>query len=146
MSTSRGRPGPAGRPIRVLLGKVGLDGHDRGVRVVARALRDAGMEVVYTGLHRTPAQIVRVAIDEDVDVIGISILSGAQMTIFPRLLELLRAEELDDVLVVGGGTFLPEDIATLEAMGVSKAFGVDTPLQEIVDYIREHTRDRILAS
>jgi len=146
MSTSRGRPGPAGRPIRVLLGKVGLDGHDRGVRVVARALRDAGMEVVYTGLHRTPAQIVRVAIDEDVDVIGISILSGAQMTIFPRLLELLRAEQLDDVLVVGGGTFLPEDIATLEAMGVSKAFGVDTPLQEIVDYIREHTRDRILAS
>ena len=126
------------RPIRVLLGKIGLDGHDRGVKVVARALRDAGMEVVYTGLHRTPAEVVRIAIDEDVDVIGTSILSGAHMTIFPRLIELLRAEGLDDVLVVAGGTFLPEDIAALEAMGVNKAFGVDTLLAEIVDYIREH--------
>jgi methylmalonyl-CoA mutase C-terminal domain/subunit len=146
MSAWRGRPGPGTRPIRVLLGKVGLDGHDRGVRVVARALRDAGMEVVYTGLHRTPAQVVRIAIEEDVDVIGLSILSGAHMTIFPRLLELLRAEELDDVLVVAGGTFLPEDVAALEAMGVSRAFGVDTPLDEIVGYIREQMRDRILAS
>ena len=126
------------RPIRVLLGKIGLDGHDRGVKVVARALRDAGMEVVYTGLHRTPAEVVRIAIDEDVDVIGTSILSGAHMTIFPRLIELLRAEGLDDVLVVAGGTFLPEDIAALEAMGVNKAFGADTLLAEIVDYIREH--------
>ena len=135
-----------GRPIRVLLCKIGLDGHDRGVKVVARALRDAGMEVVYTGLHRTPAEVVRIAIEEDVDVIGTSVLSGAHMTIFPRLLELLLAEGADDVLVVGGGTFLPEDVAALEAMGVSKAFGVDTPLAEIVEYIREQTRDRILAS
>jgi methylmalonyl-CoA mutase C-terminal domain/subunit len=146
MSASRGRPGPGSRPIRVLLGKVGLDGHDRGVRVVARALRDAGMEVVYTGLHRTAAQVVRIAVEEDVDVIGLSILSGAHMTIFPRLLELMRAEELDDVLVVAGGTFLPEDVGALEAMGVGKAFGVDTPLDEIVGYIRAQVHDRILAS
>ena len=146
MSASRGMPEPDTRPIRVLLGKVGLDGHDRGIRVVARALRDAGMEVVYTGLHRTSAQVVRIAIEEDVDVIGLSILSGAHMTIFPRLLELLRAEELDDVLVVAGGTFLPEDVAALETMGVSKAFGVDTPLDEIVGYIRAQMHDRILAS
>jgi methylmalonyl-CoA mutase C-terminal domain/subunit len=104
------------------------------------------MEVVYTGLHRTAAQVVRIAVDEDVDVIGLSILSGAHMTIFPRLLELLRAEELDDVLVVAGGTFLPEDVAALEAMGVGKAFGVDTPLDEIVGYIRAQVHDRILAS
>jgi len=126
------------RPIRVLLGKIGLDGHDRGVKVVARALRDAGMEVVYTGLHRTPAEVVRIAVEEDVDVIGTSVLSGAHMMIFSRLIELLRAERLDDVLVVAGGTFLPDDIAALEAMGVNKAFGVDTPLSEIVDYIRAH--------
>jgi len=135
-----------GPPIRVLLCKIGLDGHDRGVKVVARALRDAGMEVVYTGLHRTPSEVVRIAIEEDVDVIGTSVLSGAHMTIFPRLLELLRAEGVDDVLVVGGGTFLPGDVAALEAMGVHKAFGVDTPLAEIVDYIRENTDARTLAS
>ena len=134
------------RPIRVLLGKIGLDGHDRGVKVVARALRDAGMEVVYTGLHRTPAEVVRIAVEEDVDVIGTSVLSGAHMMIFSRLIELLRAERLDDVLVVAGGTFLPDDIAALEAMGVNKAFGVDTPLAEIVDYIRENTDARTLAS
>jgi methylmalonyl-CoA mutase, C-terminal domain len=134
------------RPIRVLLCKIGLDGHDRGVKVVARALRDAGMEVVYTGLHRTPAEVVRIAVEEDVDVIGTSVLSGAHMTIFPRLLELLRSEGVDDVLVVAGGTFLPEDIAALETMGVDKAFGVDTPLGEIVDYIRENTRAGTLAS
>jgi methylmalonyl-CoA mutase C-terminal domain/subunit len=134
------------RPIRVLLCKIGLDGHDRGVKVVARALRDAGMEVVYTGLHRTPAEVVRIAVEEDVDVIGTSVLSGAHMTIFPRLLELLRTEGIDDVLVVGGGTFLPEDIAALEAIGLDKAFGVDTPLGEIVDYIRDNTRAGTLAS
>jgi methylmalonyl-CoA mutase C-terminal domain/subunit len=134
------------RPIRVLLCKIGLDGHDRGVKVVARALRDAGMEVVYTGLHRTPAEVVRIAIQEDVDVIGTSVLSGAHMTIFPRLLELLRAEGVDDVLVVGGGTFLRDDVAALEGMGVSKAFGVDTPLAEIVEYIRENASARTLAS
>ena len=145
MGATREGPVPGSRPIRVLLGKVGLDGHDRGVKVVARALRDAGMEVVYTGLHRTAAQVVRIAIEEDVDVIGLSILSGAHMTIFPKLLELLREEEVDDVLIVAGGTFLPEDIAALEAMGVGRAFPVDTPLAEIVGYIREQTGDRTLA-
>jgi methylmalonyl-CoA mutase C-terminal domain/subunit len=134
------------RPIRVLLGKIGLDGHDRGVKVVARGLRDAGMEVVYTGLHRTPAEVVRVAVDEDVHVIGISVLSGAHMTIFPRLLELLAAEGVTDVLVLGGGTILPEDVETLEAMGVAKVFVVDTPLAEIVAFIREHARGRGLAA
>jgi methylmalonyl-CoA mutase, C-terminal domain len=145
MGATREGPVPGSRPIRVLLGKVGLDGHDRGVKVVARGLRDAGMEVVYTGLHRTAAQVVRIAIEEDVDVIGLSILSGAHMTIFPKLFELLRAEEVDDVLVVAGGTFLPEDVTALEAMGVGRAFPVDTPLAEIVGYIREQTGDRILA-
>jgi methylmalonyl-CoA mutase C-terminal domain/subunit len=134
------------RPIRVLLGKIGLDGHDRGVKVVARGLRDAGMEVVYTGLHRTPAEVVRVAVDEDVHVIGISVLSGAHMTIFPRLLELLAAEGVTDVLVLGGGTILPEDVEALEAMGVAKVFVVDTPLAEIVAFIREHARGRGLAA
>lgn len=125
------------RPIRVLLGKVGLDGHDRGVKVVARALRDAGMEVVYTGLHRRPEEVVRTAVDEDVDVIGISVLSGAHMHIFPRILELLDAEGArDDILVVGGGTILPEDIEALEAMGVYRVFGVDTSLADIVGMIR----------
>lgn len=123
------------RPIRVLLAKIGLDGHDRGVKVVARVLRDAGMEVVYTGLHRRPSEVVRTAVDEDVDVIGVSVLSGAHMTIFPRLVELLREAEIDAVLV-GGGTILPEDFPALEALGVDKVFGVDTPLVEIVDFIR----------
>jgi methylmalonyl-CoA mutase C-terminal domain/subunit len=104
------------------------------------------MEVVYTGLHRTPAEVVRVAVDEDVHVIGISVLSGAHMTIFPRLLELLAAEGVTDVLVLGGGTILPEDVEALEAMGVAKVFGVDTPLAEIVAFIREHARGRGLAA
>lgn len=124
------------RPIRVLMAKIGLDGHDRGVKVVARALRDAGMEVIYSGLHRRPADVVRMAIDEDVDVIGVSVLSGAQMTIFPRLLELLREQGAENILVMGGGTILPEDVAALEETGVGKVFGVDTPLGEIVEFIR----------
>ena len=123
--------------IRVLMAKIGLDGHDRGVKVVARALRDAGMEVVYTGLHRRPEEVVRTAIDEDVDVIGVSILSGAHMHIFPRVLELLDAEDArDDMVLIGGGTILPEDIDALHEMGVHKVLGVDTPLQDIVDTIR----------
>jgi methylmalonyl-CoA mutase C-terminal domain/subunit len=130
------------RPIRVLLAKVGLDGHDRGVKVVARALRDAGMEVVYTGLHRRPAEVVRTAIDEDVDVVGVSVLSGAQMTIFPALLEELRQEGGEEILVVGGGTILPDDVEALHAMGVYKVFGVDTPLQEIVDAIRSAAAEK----
>ena len=123
-------------PIRVLLAKIGLDGHDRGVKVVARALRDAGMEVVYTGLHRSPAEVARVAVDEDVDVIGVSVLSGAHMTIFPRLLELLRAEDAGHVVVLAGGTILPEDVPALEAMGVAQVFGAETPLTEIVEFTR----------
>jgi methylmalonyl-CoA mutase C-terminal domain/subunit len=130
------------RPIRVLLAKIGLDGHDRGVKVVARALRDAGMEVVYTGLHRRPAEVVRTAIDEDVDVIGVSVLSGAQMTIFPALVEQLEEEGSEEIVVIGGGTILPADAEALEAMGVHKVFGVDTPLAEIVDAIRSAVAER----
>jgi methylmalonyl-CoA mutase C-terminal domain/subunit len=129
-------------PIRVLLAKIGLDGHDRGVKVVARGLRDAGMEVVYTGLHRSPAEVARIALDEDVDVIGVSVLSGAHGTIFPRLLEQLREEGAGDMLVVGGGTILPEEAADLEELGVSRVFGVDTPLGEIVDFIRDAVREK----
>jgi 2-hydroxyisobutanoyl-CoA mutase small subunit len=130
------------RPIRVLLAKIGLDGHDRGVKIVARALRDAGMEVVYTGLHRRPAEVVRTAIDEDVDVIGVSVLSGAQMTIFPALLAELREEGGEEIVVVGGGTILPGDVEKLQALGVRKVFGVDTPLEEIVDAIREAVAEK----
>ncbi len=124
------------RKIRVLMAKCGLDGHDRGVKVVARALRDAGMEIVYTGLHQTAEQVAAAAIQEDVDVIGLSILSGAHMTIFPKLLALLRERGAGDILVVGGGTILPEDIRALKAMGVAAVFVPDTPLQEIVAFIR----------
>ena len=119
------------------MAKCGLDGHDRGVKVVARALRDAGMEVIYTGLHQTPEQVVNAAIQEDVDVIGLSILSGAHMTIYPRILALLKEQGADDILVVGGGTMLPEDIAALKAMGVAELFVPDTPLQAIVGFFKE---------
>ena len=123
-------------PIRVLMAKIGLDGHDRGIKVVARALRDAGMEVVYTGLHRSPSEVARIAVDEDVDVIGVSVLSGAHMTIFPRLLAHLREEGASSIRVVGGGTILPEDADTLQELGVDRVFGVDTPLIDIVEFIR----------
>jgi methylmalonyl-CoA mutase C-terminal domain/subunit len=123
--------------VRVLMAKCGLDGHDRGVKVVARALRDAGMEVIYTGLHQMPEQVVNAAIQEDVDVIGLSILSGAHMTIYPRILALLKDQGADDILVVGGGTMLPEDIAALKAMGIAELFVPDTPLQDIVRFFRE---------
>jgi methylmalonyl-CoA mutase C-terminal domain/subunit len=129
-------------PIRVLMAKIGLDGHDRGVKVVARALRDAGMEVVYTGLHRSPAEVARTALDEDVDAIGVSVLSGAHMTIFPRLLEQLRDEGAEDVLVIAGGTILPEDATALQELGVAKVFGVDTPLPEIVGFIQDAVGER----
>jgi len=124
------------RKIRVLMAKVGLDGHDRGVKVVARALRDAGMEVIYTGLHQTPEEVVRAAIQEDVDAIGVSILSGAHMTIFPRILEILRQEQAEDIVIVGGGTILPEDVKALKEMGVKEVFGPDTPLSEVVGFFR----------
>ncbi len=121
----------------MLVGKPGLDGHDRGAKVVAAALRDAGMEVIYTGLHQTPEQIVHAAIQEDVDVVALSILSGAHMTLFPRVLNLLREEGADHVLVTGGGIIPSEEMEALEAMGVGRLFGPGTPTSEAVEYIRE---------
>ncbi len=121
---------------RVLVAKPGLDGHDRGAKVVARALRDAGMEVIYLGLHQTPEQIVQAAVDEDVDVVGLSILSGAHMTVFPRVVEMLRERGAGDIKVVGGGIIPEEDIEALEALGVARLFTPGTPTSEIVDYIR----------
>ena len=128
------------RRIRVLVAKPGLDGHDRGAKIVARALRDAGMEVIYTGLRQTPEQIATAALQEDVDAIGLSILSGAYNTILPRLAELIRAQGLDDVLLVVGGIIPDEDIAGLKQAGVSGVFQPGAATQEIVDYIRRHVR------
>ncbi|MFL5563116.1 MAG: cobalamin B12-binding domain-containing protein [Gemmatimonadaceae bacterium] len=127
----------ASRPIRVLIAKPGLDGHDRGAKVVAAALRDAGMEVIYTGLHQTPEMIATAAVQEDVDVVGLSILSGAHMTLFPRVLELLRAEGRDDVLITGGGILPKEDIEQLQKLGIGKLFGPGTATTDLIDYIKE---------
>lgn len=123
------------RPIRVLVAKPGLDGHDRGAKVVAAALRDAGMEVIYTGLHQTPEMIATAAIQEDVDVVGLSILSGAHMTLIPRVLDLLRADGREDILVTGGGIIPREDMDALEARGTGRLFGPGTPTSELVEYI-----------
>jgi methylmalonyl-CoA mutase C-terminal domain/subunit len=125
------------RPIRVLVAKPGLDGHDRGAKVVAAALRDAGMEVIYTGLHQTPEMIATAAVQEDVDVVGLSILSGAHMTLFPRVVELLHEQGRDDVLVTGGGIIPQEDMDALHARGVGKLFGPGTPTSDLVRYIQE---------
>ena len=125
------------RPIRVLIDKPGLDGHDRGAKIVAAALRDAGMEVIYTGLHQTPEMIATAAIQEDVDVVGLSILSGAHMTLFPRVRELLEEQGRDDVLLTGGGIIPREDIEELQRLGVGKLFGPGTPTTELIDYIKE---------
>ena len=124
--------------LRVLVAKPGLDGHDRGAKVVARALRDAGFEVIYTGLHQTPEMIVETAIQEDVDVVGLSILSGAHMTIFPRVLSLLKEKGASDILLIGGGIIPKEDIQELNKQGVGKLFGPGTPTTEIVDYLKQH--------
>ncbi|MEO8945660.1 MAG: cobalamin B12-binding domain-containing protein [Gemmatimonadaceae bacterium] len=124
------------RPIRVLVAKPGLDGHDRGAKVVAAALRDAGMEVIYTGLHQTPEMIATAAVQEDVDVVGLSILSGAHMTLIPRVLDLLKDDGRDDILVTGGGIIPREDMDALEARGTGRLFGPGTPTSELVDYIR----------
>jgi methylmalonyl-CoA mutase C-terminal domain/subunit len=124
------------RPIRVLIAKPGLDGHDRGAKVVAAALRDAGMEVIYTGLHQTPEMIANAAVQEDVDVIGLSILSGAHMTLFPRVLQLLREAGRDDVLITGGGIIPKQDMEALEAQGVGRLFGPGTSTSDLVEYIR----------
>jgi len=125
------------RRIKILIAKPGLDGHDRGAKVVARALRDAGMEVIYTGLHQTPEMIVDAAIQEDVDVVCLSILSGAHMTMFPRVQELLRERGASDILISGGGIIPKEDMEKLYQMGIGRLFGPGTPLEEIVRYFRE---------
>jgi methylmalonyl-CoA mutase C-terminal domain/subunit len=130
------------RPIRVLVAKPGLDGHDRGAKVVAAALRDAGMEVIYTGLHQTPEMIATAAVQEDVDVVGLSILSGAHMTLFPRVRELLAQAGRDDVLVTGGGIIPKEDMEQLQRQGVGRLFGPGTPTSELVEYIRAWFAER----
>src|SRR5215213_6619599 len=125
------------RPIRVLVAKPGLDGHDRGAKVVAASLRDAGMEVIYTGLHQTPEMIASAAVQEDVDVVGLSILSGAHMTLFPRVKELLDEAGRDDVLITGGGIIPREDMEALQRRGIGKLFGPGTPTTDLIAYINE---------
>jgi len=130
------------RPIRVLIAKPGLDGHDRGAKVLARALRDAGMEVIYTGLRQTPEQIVETGIQEDVDVIGLSILSGAHNHLFPRVMELLREKGAEDILVIGGGIIPEDDIPALKEAGIAEIFTPGTTTREVIEYIREHVQQR----
>jgi methylmalonyl-CoA mutase, C-terminal domain len=129
------------RPVRVLVAKVGLDGHDRGAKVIATALRDAGMEVIYTGLRQTPEMVVNAALQEDVDAIGISILSGAHMTVFPKIISLMKEKGLDDVLLTGGGIIPEEDMKELQQKGVGKLFAPGTPISEIAGYISEWTKN-----
>jgi methylmalonyl-CoA mutase, C-terminal domain len=131
------------RKIRVVVAKPGLDGHDRGAKVVARALRDAGFEVIYTGLHQTPDQVVATAVQEDADAIGLSVLSGAHNHLFKRVLELLKEKGAEDIVVFGGGIIPPEDAAALKALGVKELFGPGTTTQEIVRFVREHVRTTV---
>lgn len=130
------------RPIRVLVAKVGLDGHDRGAKVIATALRDSGMEVIYTGLRQTPEMVVNTALQEDADAIGISILSGAHMTIFPKIIQLMKEKELNDVLLTGGGIIPSDDMKVLNEMGVGKLFTPGTPTTEIASYIESEVKAR----
>lgn len=130
------------RPIRVLIAKVGLDGHDRGAKVIAASLRDAGMEVIYTGLRQTPEMVVQAALQEDVDAIGVSILSGAHMTVFPSLINLLKENKLDHILLTGGGIIPEDDLSTLYQMGVSTLFSPGAPTKEIADYIQLEVEKR----
>ncbi len=130
------------KKIRVLVAKPGLDGHDRGAKVIARALRDAGMEVIYTGLRQTPEMIVNAALQEDVDVIGLSILSGAHNTIVPRVMDLMKQHKMDDVIVVLGGTIPQQDLPQLTSAGVAAVFGPGTPMQGIIDFIRGNVKPR----
>ena len=132
------------RPLRILIAKVGLDGHDRGVKVVARCLRDAGMEVIYTGLHRRPEEVVVAAIQEDVDILGVSVLSGAHMTLLARILEQRRREDAEDIIVVVGGVIPDEDVPELLNMGVAKVLSQDTAVDVIPDELRKLVRDRTL--
>jgi methylmalonyl-CoA mutase C-terminal domain/subunit len=134
--------GPA-RPIRVLVAKPGLDGHDRGAKVVAAALRDAGMEVIYTGLHQTPEMIAKAAVQEDVDVVGLSILSGAHLTLFPRVRQLLEAMGRPDILLTGGGIIPAQDIEALRQQGVGQLFGPGTPTSDLVAYIQSWAADHL---
>jgi methylmalonyl-CoA mutase, C-terminal domain len=127
-------------PLRVVVAKPGLDGHDRGAKIVARALRDAGMEVIYTGLHQTPEQIVEAAIQEDADAVGLSVLSGAHMTLFAKVIELLRARDASDIVVFGGGIIPEADLAELKELGVARVFTPGAPTQEIVDWVRANVR------
>lgn len=129
------------RPLRVLVAKVGLDGHDRGAKVIATALRDAGMEVIYTGLRQTPDMVVNAALQEDVDAIGISILSGAHMTVFPKVIAMMKEKGMDDVLLTGGGIIPEEDMKSLHQMGVGKLFAPGTPTAEIADYIKNWVKE-----
>ncbi len=145
MMSTAPRPRHLARPIRVLVAKPGLDGHDRGAKVVAAALRDAGMEVVYTGLHQTPEMIATAAVQEDVDVVGLSILSGAHMTLFPRVRQLLEAQGRPDVLVTGGGIIPREDMEQLQAQGVGRLFGPGTPTTELIDYIESWAAEHLEA-
>jgi methylmalonyl-CoA mutase C-terminal domain/subunit len=132
------------RPIRVLVAKPGLDGHDRGAKVIARALRDAGMEVIYTGIRQTPEMIVEAAIQEDVDAILMSILSGAHMALFPKVMELLRENDVDDILVAAGGILPDEDLPAIQGMGIKGCFGPGTPMEEIIQFVRSNVQaDRL---
>ncbi len=130
------------QPIRVLLAKVGLDGHDRGVKVVARTLRDAGMDVVYSGLHRSPEEVVTAAVQEDVDVLGVSLLSGVQMTVFPKIFALLKEKGVDDMIVVAGGVMPDEDVEALKQMGVAEVMLQDTPPRDIVAALTRLVEER----
>jgi len=129
------------RPVRVLVAKVGLDGHDRGAKVIATALRDAGMEVIYTGLRQTPEMVVNAALQEDVDAIGISILSGAHMTVFPRIIQLMKEKEMNDVLLTGGGIIPEDDMKTLNEMGAGKLFAPGTTTSDIAEYIKHWVKE-----
>ena len=130
------------RPIRILIAKVGLDGHDRGARVIAAFLRDAGMEVIYTGLRQTPEMVVNAAIQEDVDAIGVSILSGAHMTVFPKIIQLMNEKRAEDILLTGGGIIPDEDMKKLNSLGVGKLFPPGTDTEDIVNYIKEEVNKR----
>jgi methylmalonyl-CoA mutase C-terminal domain/subunit len=147
MATAKGKVATAAakraaRKVRILVGKPGLDGHDRGAKIIARALRDAGVEVIYTGLHQTPEMIVSAAAQEDVDGIGLSILSGAHNYLFPRILQLLREKKMGDVVLFGGGIIPDDDIPKLVKKGVDRVFTPGTPIQEIVDYVNGRIRPR----
>ena len=138
----KGKAKQGKRKVRVLVAKPGLDGHDRGARIIARAYRDAGFEVVYSGLHQTPEEIVQAAIQEDVDMIGLSSLAGAHMYLFPRVLELLKEKGADDIVVCGGGIFPEEDIPKLKKGGIKEIFTPGTPLKEVVAWVEEHVEPR----